>query len=283
VTHVAIVTDSAADLVPAVAAAAGIVVVPLAVSFGSESFRAGVDLSTEAFWERTLAPSAPFPTTAAASPGDFRDAYEACFAGGADAVVCITISGRLSGTLKSATIARDMLAERDIRVIDSHSASMGHGLLALLAARLAGEGRTVDEIAAAIEGRLPDIDLYVMLDTLEYMRRGGRLSPAQAAIGSLLAVKPIITVRDGLVEPLERVRTRSKARERVLELLTGRPVERAVVLYTPGADHASFRADLIARMAGGIDPAEVTVAPVGPSVGPHLGPGCLGAVVLLRP
>jgi fatty acid kinase fatty acid binding subunit len=283
VTRVAIVTDSAADLVPAVAAAAGIVVVPLAVSFGSESFRAGVDLSTEAFWERTLAPSAPFPTTAAASPGDFRDAYEACFAGGADAVVCVTISGRLSGTLKSATIARDMLAERDIRVIDSHSASMGHGLLALLAARLAGEGRTVDEIAAAVESRLPDIDLYVMLDTLEYMRRGGRLSPAQAAIGSLLAVKPIITVRDGLVEPLERVRTRSKARERVLELLTGRPVERAVVLYTPGADHASFRADLIARMAGGIDPAEVTVAPVGPSVGPHLGPGCLGAVVLLRP
>jgi DegV family protein with EDD domain len=282
VARVAIVTDSAADLLPAVAASADITVVPLAVSFGSESFRAGVDLSTEAFWERTLAPSAPFPTTAAASPGDFRDAYEGRFAAGAEAIVCITISGRLSGTLKSATIAREMLPDRDIRVIDSHSASMGHGLLALLAARLAGEDRTADDIAAAVEARLPDIDLYVMLDTLEYMRRGGRLSPAQAAIGSLLAVKPIITVRDGVVEPLERVRTRSKARERVLELLTARPAERAVVLYTPGADHESFRADLIAGIAGGIDPTEVSVAPVGPSVGPHLGPGCLGAVVLLR-
>lgn len=280
--RVAIVTDSAADLVPEAAAAAGITVVPLSVTFGSESFRAGVDLSTNAFWERMLAPSAPFPTTAASSPGDFREAYERCFADGADAIVCITISGRLSGTLKSATIAREMLPDREIHVIDSHTASMGHGLLALLAAEMAREGRPADEIAGEIEARIADIDLYVAIDTLEYMRRGGRLTSSQAAIGSLLSVKPIITVRDGLVEPLERVRTRSKARERVLELLTERPAQEVAILYTPGADHETFRGDLIARMAGGIAPEHVSVELVGASVGPHIGPGCLGGVVLLK-
>ena len=280
--RVAIVTDSAADLMPEVAAAAGITVVPLAVTFGSESFRAGVDLSTDAFWERMLAPSAPFPTTAAASPGDFRDAFEARLVDGADAVVCIAISGRLSGTLKSAAIARDMLPEREIHVVDSRTASMGHGLLALMAAGMAAERRTGTDIAAEVEARIPDVDLFVALDTLEYMRRGGRLSATQAAIGSLLSVKPIVTVRDGLVEPLERVRTRSKARERVLALLTERPAERVAILYTPPADHASFRQDVIARMTGGIEPEDVSVQPVGPSVGPHLGPGCLGGVVLLR-
>ena len=280
--RVAIVTDSAADLVPEVAAAAGITVVPLSVTFGSEAFRAGVDLSTEAFWERMLAPSAPFPTTAASSPGDFRDTYERCFAEGADAVVCITVSGKLSGTLKSATIARGMVPDREIHVIDSHTASMGHGLLALFATELAAEGRDAEAIAAAVEARIADIDLFVAVDSLEYLRRGGRLSASQAAIGSLLSVKPIITVRDGLVESLERVRTRSRARERVLELLTERPAEQVAILYPPGADYDTFRDDLIARMTGGITPEHVSVELVGASVGPHLGPGCLGGVVLLR-
>ncbi|HYM84118.1 MAG TPA: DegV family protein [Candidatus Dormibacteraeota bacterium] len=279
---VAIVTDSAADLTPEVAAGAGIRVVPLEVSFGSESFRAGIDLSTEAFWARMLAPSAPFPTTAAASPGDFGTAYQAAFASGATAVVCITVSGKLSGTVKSATIARDLMTDRDVRVVDSRTASMGHGLLALFAAELARRGLSADEIVTRVEERIPDTDLYVALDTLEYLRRGGRLSPAQAAIGSLLSVKPIITVRDGRVDTAERVRTRTKARERVLELLTERPAERIAILYTPGADPDAFREDVLARTAGSVEPDAVSVQLVGPSVGPHLGPGCLGGVVLLR-
>jgi DegV family protein with EDD domain len=279
---VAIVTDSAADLLPAAATAAGITVVPLAVTFGQESFRDGVELSTEAFWGRMLAPSAPFPTTAAASPGDFKDAYEQRLAEGADAVVCIAISGKLSGTVKSAQIARDMLPGREIHVIDSQTASMGQGLLSLLAAELAAEGRSAAEIVASVEARIPDVDLYVALDTLEYLRRGGRLTPARAAILSFLSVKPIITVRDGVVAMAERVRTRSKARARVLELLTERPAERVAILYTPGADHATFRDDVIARLVGGIEPAHVSVQPVGPTVGSHIGPGCLGGVVLLR-
>lgn len=280
--RVAIVTDSASDLMPGDAGAAGIAVVPLYVSFGEATYRAGVDLSTEAFWERMLAPAAPFPTTAASSPGDFKAVFDRCFADGVESIVCIDIGEKLSGTIKSARIARDMLPDREIHVVDTGTASMGVGLLARVAAELAETGRSGAEIAAAIEARLPTLDLYVALDTLEYLRRGGRLSPAQAAIGSLLSVKPIITVRDGVVETEERVRTRSRARERVLELLGNRPVERVAILYTPGADAGSFRDDLVARIPGGVDPGHVSIQLVGPSIGPHLGPGCLGGVILVR-
>ncbi len=278
---IAVVSDSAADMPPATAEAAGIRIVALSVSFGTKTFRAGVDLSTEAFWERMTAPDAPFPTTAAPSPGAFQEAFEAAFADGADAVVCVNITETLSATVTSARIAAGMLPDREIHVIDSRSASMGAGLLALMAVELAATGMPAAEIAARLESRRDDLDLYVFLDTLAYLRKGGRLSGPRAAVGTLLSVKPIITVREGLVEIADRPRTRSKARERVLELLSSRPVERLAVLYTPPADAMAFRDDLVARLPGGIDPAHVSVQPVGASIGPHLGPGVLGAVVLL--
>jgi DegV family protein with EDD domain len=252
------------------------------VTFGSETFRAVVDLSTDDFWRRMTAPDAPFPTTSAASPGAYQEAFEAAFAAGAEAIVCVDVAETLSGTIKSARVAAGMLPDREIRVIDSFSASMGVGLLALLAADLAAAGATAGDIAAHVEARRADIDLFVVLDTLAYLRKGGRLSGPQAAIGTLLSVKPIITVRHGLVEVADRPRTRSKARDRVLELLTAKPLERVAILFTPPADVDAFRRDLIGRVPGGIDEAMVTVQPVGPSVGPHLGPGCLGAVVLYR-
>jgi DegV family protein with EDD domain len=282
--RVAIMTDSASDLPASTAAQAGIVVVPLEVSFGDERFTAGVDLTTEEFWKRMTAPDAPFPKTAAASAGQFRTAYDEAFAAGADAVVCITVAGTLSGTLKSASIARDDLKaeqpEREVIVVDSGSASMGEGVLALMAAGLAVEGKTAAEIAAAVEDRKTDLNLYIALDTLEYLKRGGRISGTKAAVGTLLSVKPIITIRDGAVDSVESVRTRSKARERVLELLSERPVERIAVLHTMAEDVDGFRDELVRRVPGGIDPAQVSSQPVGPSVGPHLGPGGIGAVVL---
>ncbi|HWP63476.1 MAG TPA: DegV family protein [Candidatus Binatia bacterium] len=278
--RVAVVTDSASDLPPDRAARHGIVVVPLIVRFGEESFRAGVDLSTDAFWERMLAPGAPFPTTAAAAPGDFQAAFEAAFAAGAEAIVCITVGSKLSGTHKSAEIARGLLADREIHVVDSQLASMGVGMLAEIAAEMAAGGAPAADIARLTTEMIPRIDLYVAIDTLEYLRRGGRISAAQAAIGGVLSVKPIITVRDGVVETADRVRTRGKARERVLELLTAKPVERAALLYTPGGEIDAFRAAFLERVPGGIAEERVTVQPVGASVGPHLGPGCVGGVVL---
>jgi DegV family protein with EDD domain len=281
-TAVAIVTDSASDLDARRAAALGITIVPLAVSFGDETFRAGVDLSTEAFWARMTAADAPFPKTAASSPGDFQAAYEELFANGAEAIVSIHVAGTLSGTLKSAQVARGLLADREIHVIDSTSASMGEGLLAELGVERAAQGVPAAEIAEELTNRASDLDLFVALDTLEYLKRGGRISGTRAAIGTLLSVKPIITIKDGTVESTERVRTASKARERVADLLTHRPVERLAILATPPSDPQPFREDVIARMPGGVDPDSVTIQIVGPSVGPHIGPGCVGGVVLYR-
>jgi DegV family protein with EDD domain len=280
--RVAIVTDSASDMDAARAAARGISIVPLAVSFGDETFKAGVDLTSAAFWTRMTAPEAPFPKTAASSPGDFQAVYEAAFAGGAEAVVSIHVAGTLSGTMKSAEVAKGLLPDREIHLVDSTSASMGEGLLAELAVDLANRGVSAAEIARILTERTADLNVFVALDTLEYLKRGGRISGAQAAIGTLLSVKPIITIKDGRVEASERVRTKSKARERVIELLAARPVERLAILYTPPSEPDSFREDVIAAMSGGVDPANVTIQVVGPSVGPHLGPGCLGGVVLYR-
>lgn len=278
--HVAIVTDSASDLPPEAASAQGIHVVPLVVSFGPESFRPNVDLSTDAFWERMTAPEAPFPTTAAAAPGDFLGAFNAAFDAGADAVVCVDVSGDLSGTLKAAQVARGMLPEREIHVIDSRTASMGVGLLAQLAAELAAAGVSAAEIARVVEERKGQVDLFVALDTLEYLKRGGRISGARAAVGTMLSIKPIITVQEGIVENADRVRSRQKARERVLELLTAKPLERAALLHSTKADVEEFRDKFLER--SGLDASKVQTMLIGPSVGPHLGPGCVGGVIVYR-
>jgi DegV family protein with EDD domain len=278
--RIAVVTDSASDLSPERAAASGIVVVPLVVSFGPETFRAGTELSTPAFWARMVAPDAPFPTTAACSPGDFRDAYEQCFAEGADAVISIHVAHTLSATIRSAVLAKEMLPDREIHVVDSMSASMAEGLLAELAVELAAAGRTAEEIVGILRQRVEDTRVMLVLDTLEYLRKGGRISGAQARMGTLLSVKPIIEVRDGLVHTVERVRTKGKARRRMIELLCTGPLEKLVILHTTEANVEAFRDDFMMAVPGGIDPACVSIELVGPSVGPHLGPGCVGAVAL---
>ncbi|MBI3752268.1 MAG: DegV family protein [Chloroflexi bacterium] len=280
--RVAIVTDSASDMDPARAAALGITVVPLEVSFGEEHFKAGIDISTEQFWARMTAPEAPFPKTAASSPGDFQAAYGRLFADGAEAIVSIHVASTLSGTIKSAEIARGLVPDREIHVVDSMSASMGEGVLAELGVEMANLGVSAEEIARVLTKRRDDIGVYLALDTLEYLKRGGRISGAQAAIGTLLSVKPIIKIADGLVETVDRVRTKGKARERVLELLCTRPMERLSVLHTTNAGVEEFVPALEAQVPGGIDPSKVTVDLVGPSVGPHLGPGCVGGVALYR-
>ncbi len=279
--RVAIVTDSASDFTPELAAAAGITVVPLIVTFGDDEFKAGVDLSTAQFWERMLAPDAPFPTTAAAAPGAFKEAYEAAFAGGAEAVVSVHVAGSLSGTMDAARLGASMLEGREIHLVDSGSASMAVGLLALLGAELATAGVSATEIARVLDVRKADLDLFAALDTLEYLKRGGRISGPRAAVGALLSIKPIITVIHGKVDTADRVRTRGKARERVIELLTQREVERLAILYTPPAEAEQFCDDVVQRIPGGIDRSKVVIYPVGPSVGPHLGPGCLGGVLLV--
>jgi fatty acid kinase fatty acid binding subunit len=191
------------------------------------------------------------------------------------------VASTLSGTIKSAQIARDMLPDREIHVVDSNGASMAQGILARMGVELADEGRPAAEIAERLEARTNDILIYVALDTLEYLKKGGRISGTSAAIGTLLSVKPIIKVKDGAVETVDKVRTRSKARERLIELIVERPIERLAILHTISPDVEAFRDQVLAR-APDLDPADVTIDLVGASVGPHLGPGCVGAAILYR-
>jgi len=282
---VAVLTDSTADLSPEQAAGAGITVVPLYVRFGAEEHRAGVDLSTEQFWQKLLAAGAPIPSTAAPSPGDFTRAFTAAFDAGADAIVCPTIGSRLSATFQSATVAAAGMADREIHVIDTGSTSMSTGIPALMAVDMAHDGMPAADIAAAIRGRLPDVDLSVAVDTLTYLRKGGRLSAAQAVVGSILSVKPIITVRDGLVVMADRQRSRAKARALVIASIATAPVERLSILHTPTSspdEVAEFRSALLAAIPGGVDPSLVTIGLIGASTGPHLGPDLMGAAFLRR-
>ena len=157
---------------------------------------------------------------------------------------------------------------------------MGQGMLAQIASELAAEGVSGAEIARVLEHRKEDLRIFLALDTLEYLKRGGRISGARAAIGTMLNVKPIIAVENGIVENAERVRSRPKARERTLELLTQAPLERASILHTTNGDIEEFMAGFMALSK--LDPSRVQLMVVGPSVGPHLGPGCVGGVVLLK-
>lgn len=276
--RVAVLADSASDLAPDLARQNGVTVVPLLVTFGDKEYRAGVDLSGADFWRELTAPGAPFPKTAAAAPGAFKEAYEKLFAEGADEVVYVGVGGKLSATVGSAKVAREMLPERKIHIVDSNTASMGTGMLALLAAEKAAAGMSGEAVANEVQAKLGKVKLFVVLETLEYLKRGGRISPARAAIGSVLSVKPIITIEDGVVETADRPRTRGRARERLIELLAATKPERIAILHGQSGDVETFAAELAA--ATGVARDKMTINLIGPSVGPHVGPGAYGAVTM---
>jgi DegV family protein with EDD domain len=283
VSRVAIVTDSASDLPPDQAADLGITVVPLFVTFGDREYVAGVELSSEDFWRELTAPGAPFPKTAAASPGSFKEAFGRRLAEGADEIVYVGVGAKLSATVGSAKVARDMFDEGTkarIHVVDSATASMGVALLAKLALRLAAEGKNGADIVAELDRRRSDVVLYVALETLEYLKRGGRISPARAAIGSMLSVKPIITVEDGMVDTADRPRTRSKARARLIELLSQKPAEEVAIMHGQTEDVEAFADELAAAL--NFPRERMSISLIGASVGPHVGPGAYGAIILTK-
>jgi DegV family protein with EDD domain len=275
---VAVVTDSASDLPKEQAQAAGITVVALLCTFGDREYKAGVDMSPDDFWRELTKPDAPFPKTAACAPGDFKEVFERLLSEGADEIVYVGVGEKLSATIASAKIARDLVGQDKIHIVDSTSASMGVGLLALLAAERAAAGASGAEIVAELEKRKGQLRLYVVLETLEYLKRGGRISPARAAIGGVLSVKPIITIENGEVETADKPRTRSKARARLLELLGQTRPERVAVLHGQAPDVDAFAIEL--AQATGFPKEKMTVHLVGSSVGPHVGPGAYGAVLL---
>jgi DegV family protein with EDD domain len=276
---VAIVTDSGSDLTPAQLADNHIDQIELSVFFGETSYLCPSELPPEKFWQRMTAPDSPFPHTAAPSTGQCKQAFDRAFAGGADSIVSVHLGETLSSTIKSAQIAAELFAGKQIEVVDSRSASMGVGGLALAGARMAAEGKSAAAIAEALNRIQRRTVFFVALETLEYLRRGGRISGARAAIGGLLSIKPIVTIDDGIILVADQPRTRAKARERTIELMTDRPLEELHVLYTPPFDDATFRDEVLARLPGPA-PRLVTSEVIGPVIGTHVGPGAYGGILV---
>jgi DegV family protein with EDD domain len=268
---VAVVVDSTADIPADIREELGITVVPLLVLFGNEQFRDGIDLSSDQFYAR-LSESSIHPTTSQPSTGDFVEAYER-LAKDHGGIISIHLGGKLSGTVRAAQQAADMLPQVPIRVIDSGSVSMGLGFLGIEAAQMARAGRSLDEIAAAIEEMIPHIVLWAVLDTLKYIERGGRIGKGQAFLGTLLNVKPMIYVR-GEVLPGERVRTHKKAIARMVELATEEaPYKHLAVLHSCREEDARELADRL----GAIHPRDqIIVAQLTAVIGVHGGPGIVG-------
>jgi fatty acid kinase fatty acid binding subunit len=276
---VAIVTDSGSDLTPAQLSAHGIRQVPLSVSIGDRSYLSPDELAPEEFWRLMSAPDSPFAHTAAPSAGQFRKVFEEAFAAGAEGVVCVCLSETLSSTIQSARMGSEMLPGKPIHVVDSRSASMAVGALALRGATMAAAGASAAEIAEALTAMRLQTVFFVALETLDYLRKGGRISPARAAIGGLLSVKPIMTIDDGEVVPADMPRTRAKAHERIVELMTDHPTTELHLLYAPPADAGPFRDQLLARLPSPA-PSLVTAQVIGPVIGAHVGPGAYGGVLI---
>ncbi len=276
---VAIVTDSGSDLTPDELRASNIHQVPLTVTFGERSYQSPDELTPDEFWHKMRAPDSPFAKTAAPSAGAFKRAFERVFEEGADSAVCVTLSEGLSATIQSARMAKEMLPGKEIHIVDSRSACIGIGALALRGATMAAQGSPAGEIAAELTKVRESIVLFVALETLEYLRKGGRISKAEATIGGLLSIKPIITVEDGIVVTVDKPRTRAKAHERVLELLADRPAIEVHVICSPPAGELAFRDELLERLPPPA-PQLVTMRPIGPVIGAHIGPGAYGAVLI---
>ncbi len=269
---VAIVTDSTADLPPALAAARSISVVPLTLHFEGRSLLDGVDITPEEFYRR-LPTATTHPTTSQPSPGRFAEMYGALL-DDHDAVVSIHISEKLSGTLASALQAADMTDPKRVHVIDSEVVSMALGLITLVASALAAQGLDAATIESRVVAIRSHIHTYFSVATLEFLRRGGRIGRASALLGSVLQVKPVLCIRDGLVTPLERVRTFDRALNRVVELTRDVNSGKGVCLIV---GHADAQADA-ERIGRELEPIADTlmIQSLGPVVGAHAGPGVVG-------
>lgn len=273
---VQIVTDSAADLPADQAAAHDIRVVPLTIRFGDDEYTDGVDLTPQAFYDK-MAELDVLPATAAPSPGAFEAAFREAGANG-DPVVCISLSSELSATIQSAqTAAKAIGDDLDLTVLDSKSITAGLGLQVLAAAELAEQGGSVAEIVALVEDHRSRTHVFGALDTLENLKKGGRIGGAQAMLGSILSIKPIIDISTGVVTEAAKQRTRKKSmtwlRDRILE---APGVTQVAVCHGCSEDVAELRALLLPHFSED----QLSTWTIGPVIGAHGGPRVVGLVWL---
>ncbi len=268
---VAVVVDSTADIPQRTREEYGVSVVPLTIMFGGESFRDGVEMTSDQFYKR-LTESSVHPTSSQPSPGAFAEVYEK-LAQNHDGIISIHISGKLSGTVRSAAQAKELVPNVPIHIVDSGSVSMGFGFLGIEAAKLARAGQSLEQIASRIDSMVPKIRLWAVLDTLKYLERGGRIGRTRAFLGTLLNVKPMIQIKEEVL-PAEQVRTHKKAIARMVELAAAEgPYEYLAVLHSA----AEPLAVELANQLGAIHPRDqLVVTQLTGVIGVHGGPGVLG-------
>ena len=272
-----VVTDSTSDLPAEVVRELGITVVPALIQFGDKVYRDGIDLSTDEFYRR-LESSSVMPKTSAPSPGTFKEVYSR-LAQEADAIVSIHVSAKMSATYDAARVG-SMDLKCPISIIDSQTASMACGLLVILAASAAREGASFSDIDALVRAAVPRTVTFGVFGTLEYLYKGGRIGRAQAFLGSILKLNPILAIQAGEILPIARIRTRSKAIERLCEILrdSGVPQDMSVMSTTePGEAEA-----LAQRLSTLFPPERMYRASIGPAVGTYVGPGAVGVSVIWK-
>lgn len=270
-----IVTDSASGITPEVAQQYGITVMPLYVHFGTEVLRDGVDIQLPEFLTRLKAAS-QLPTTSQPSAGDFLQVYDPLTANG-DEVISIHLSSGLSGTFASACTAREMLPNCRIHVVDTRSVTLCQAMMVIEAARMTAAGQTVSAILERLNLYIAGSRIYFVVDTLEYLQKGGRIGKAAALLGTALQMKPVLTLSDGLVESKERIRTKAKAVARIEELVVSETAGRTCrALYVLHANALEEAEQLQSKLVARVKPVETIVAPIGPVIATHTGPGVVG-------
>ncbi len=272
----AVVTDSTADLSVELQRANDIAVVPLNVHFGQESYRDRVDLTPDEFMSK-MSTADRLPTTSQPSVGAFEDAFRACI-GTYSEVVCPVISSRLSGTCQSATLAAAAVADDiHVEVVDTFGVSASLGLQAVHAARLAREGQSAEQIATTLRAETYRHHIVFFVETLEHIRRGGRIGKAAQYLGSILQLKPLLRVEEGQIVPFERTRTRSKAISALINFTREfDSIDDAVVLFNTTPEDAEA---LAAQIAEVMKVESIPTVQVGPVVSAHVGPGILGVAL----
>ena len=275
---VRIVTDSSCDLPQAMADALGIRIVPLSVRFGDTEYIDRTTITATEFWSKCAA-SATLPETAAPSPGSYEETYRSLAAEGATAIVVVALSSDLSATMQSAELAARAVAPGiDVRIVDSRNASMGLGLTVLACAELAKTGASADEVVARAQSVIPRTRVFAALDTLDNLKKGGRIGGAKAMLATVMSIKPLISITNGLVEEAGKQRTRSKALAHLVDILRNQevPIERLAVLNAQCADIDAFLA-----MVKEVYTGEIIVGDIGAVIGTHAGQGTIGIVFLL--
>jgi DegV family protein with EDD domain len=279
---IVIVTDTDASLPMNIADQHKITQVPINVLFGEESFRDVYDITCEETFAR-VDREGKLPTTSAPSPGQFSEAYQAAFDGGADSVLCFTVSGEVSATYAAAVSAREMYPERDITVVDTRNLSLGQGLMVLTAAEAVAGGSSVEEAVALALDVSQRSRLYAALPTLKYLAMSGRVGHLVAGVAGLLSVRPILSIQDGKLDLLERVRTQKKSWERVVELCVEavgeRPIERMGMIHVTAPEDAR---QLEAMLRAKLDcPEKMLLSELNPGLSVHTGVGLVGVVFVV--